>query len=273
MESIDYIKCDPTSNLTILVKTAVPREKQLSLGKKLIGADCLCAEQAGYIELPERKEAAARLQMMAGEFCGNASMSLAACLAKKEGLAVGEKKMYTLEVSGTENLVHCAVEAAADGFFGTVDMPFPHGIEKRCFLLAHQVYTFPVVHLDGISHIIWETEKITVRQKQLAEQAAAQWEAEIDAPAFGILLWEKANGILAPYVRVKGGSQMWEASCGSGSCAVAAYAANCAKKSVTLSLKQEGGTLTASAQMTEGRLCALRLKGFVRILEEGSLRL
>ena len=102
---IEFIKTSPTQNMTVLVKTPVPREKQLALAERLIAYDSVYAEQAGYIEEPENPQAAKHLQMMAGEFCGNASLSLAAWLAQKDGLAAGETREYLLEVSGTEGLV------------------------------------------------------------------------------------------------------------------------------------------------------------------------
>ena len=36
---IEFIKTSPTQNMTVLVKTPVPREKQLALAERLIAYD------------------------------------------------------------------------------------------------------------------------------------------------------------------------------------------------------------------------------------------
>ena len=86
---VKFIKASPTENMTLLIETPVAREKQLAVAERLIAYCSVYAEQAGYIEEAENPAAEKRLQMMAGEFCGNASLSLAAWLAKKKNLPIG----------------------------------------------------------------------------------------------------------------------------------------------------------------------------------------
>ena len=74
---LEYIKTDPTSNITVLVRTPVERAKQPEAAENIMAADRQC-EQVGFVE---ESESGTRLQMMGGEFCGNASMSLAAVMA------------------------------------------------------------------------------------------------------------------------------------------------------------------------------------------------
>ena len=90
---LQFVKMNPTRNMTILVETPVPRAKHGEIAKQLMAEDSVCAEQVGYIEPALHPLAAARLQMMGGEFCGNASMSLAALLAMREGLENGECRL------------------------------------------------------------------------------------------------------------------------------------------------------------------------------------
>ena len=73
---VKFIKASPTENMTLLIETPVAREKQLAVAERLIAYGSVYAEQAGYIEEAENPAAEKRLQMMAGEFCGNASLSL-----------------------------------------------------------------------------------------------------------------------------------------------------------------------------------------------------
>ena len=96
---VKFIKASPTENMTLLIETPVAREKQLAVAERLIAYGSVYAEQAGYIEEAENPAAEKRLQMMAGEFCGNASLSLAAWLAQKKNLQIGEKTEITLEVA------------------------------------------------------------------------------------------------------------------------------------------------------------------------------
>ena len=126
---LKFIKTSPTENMTLLIETPVPREKHLEIAEKLIAYGSVYAEQAGYIEEPENPAAAKRLQMMAGEFCGNASLSLAAVLAEEKGLAVGEETEIILEVSGADSLVNCHMKKEEKGFTGRVAMPLPKAIE------------------------------------------------------------------------------------------------------------------------------------------------
>lgn len=93
---VKFIKASPTENMTLLIETPVAREKQLAVAERLIAYGSVYAEQAGYIEEAENPAAEKRLQMMAGEFCGNASLSLAAWLAQKKNLQIGEKRKLRL---------------------------------------------------------------------------------------------------------------------------------------------------------------------------------
>ena len=122
---LKFIKASPTENMTLLIESPVPREKQLEVAEKLIAYGSVYAEQAGYIEEPEDPRAEKRLQMMAGEFCGNASLSLAAALAEEKGLSVGEETEIVLEVSGADRLVNCHLRKEEKGFFGQVALPLP----------------------------------------------------------------------------------------------------------------------------------------------------
>lgn len=263
-----FIKASPTQNMTLLIQTPVPREEQLAVAERLISYGCVYAEQAGYIETPEDTRAEKRLQMMAGEFCGNASLSLAAWLAKEKGLAVGEKKEILLEVSGATELVCCEITAEENGYHGRVQMPLPERIEEREFSLLGKPYRFPVVVFEGITHIIvpaaeWGKDGVT-----LAEQAAKVWK-DMLPEVFGILLYDAEKQTLCPLVAVGESSLIWEKGCGSGTCAIGAYLAEKAGKTVVVSLKQPGGIMGVEAVFEHRRTKALYITGKVSIVAEG----
>ena len=266
---LKFIKTSPTENMTLLIETPVPREQHLETAEKLIAYGSVYAEQAGYIEEPENSLAAKRLQMMAGEFCGNASLSLAAVLAEEKGLKVGEETEILLEVSGADSLVSCHMKKEKHGFSGRVSMPLPKAIEHRKFRLNGETYALNVVVFEGISHVIVPVSLWGENAVKLAEQAAKDWANEMPA-AFGILLLDEENGTLQPLVSVQGATLIWERGCGSGTSAIGAYLAVKEGKSLSISLKQPGGIMGAEVSVENEKITSLHITGKVSIVAKGT---
>lgn len=266
---LKFIKTSPTENMTLLIQSFVPREQQLAVAEKLIAYGSVYAEQAGYIEEPENPLAEKHLQMMAGEFCGNASLSLAAWLAKEKGLAVGEKTEIILEVSGAESLVRCEIKREEKGFSGRVAMPLPKKIEKRAFTLDGESMELDTVVFAGITHIIVPVSLWGENGVEKAEQAAKAWAGEMPE-AFGILLFDEEKRELKPLVSVENVSLIWERGCGSGTSAIGAYLAEKTGESVSISLKQPGGIMGVEAEYKNGTIGALFITGHVSIVAEGT---
>lgn len=266
---LQFIKASPTENMTLLIETPVPREEHLEIAEKLIAYGNVYAEQAGYIEEAENPLAEKRLQMMAGEFCGNASLSLAAVLAEEKGLAVDEETEIILEVSGADSLVNCHMKKEEKGYWGRVAMPLPKSIENRAFHLDGETYALPVVVFEGISHIIVPVSLWGENGMKKAEQAAKVWAEEMPA-AFGILLFDEEKSELRPLVSVQGVTLIWERGCGSGTSAIGAYLAVKAGKSLSVSLKQPGGVMGAEVSMGNGKIKSLQITGKVSIVAKGT---
>ena len=95
---IQFIKASPTQNVTILALTQVPRAIQPEIAALLLRYDGVGGEQVGFIE--ESKSARLRLQMMGGEFCGNASMAAMAEGSKDRYFQEGQKKLVPEGVEG-----------------------------------------------------------------------------------------------------------------------------------------------------------------------------
>ena len=85
--NVEIMKADPTGNSTILVLSPVPAEERDRVSSRLMAAEGGWAEQVGFVSGGAE---APRLDMMGGEFCGNASLSLAAWLAEESGLEENE---------------------------------------------------------------------------------------------------------------------------------------------------------------------------------------
>ena len=86
--NISYVKADPGGNTTILVLDAVPASRRAAVAGAILACPDLAAEQVGYIRFPAGAENGVRIDMMGGEFCGNASRSAAAVSVGAEKGAV-----------------------------------------------------------------------------------------------------------------------------------------------------------------------------------------
>lgn len=266
---LKFIKTSPTENMTLLIETPVPREQHLEVAEQLIAYGSVYAEQAGYIETPENPAAAKRLQMMAGEFCGNASLSLAAVLAEEKGLETGEETEIILEVSGADSLVNCLMKKEEKCFSGRVAMPLPKAIEHKKFHLNGKTFELDMVVFEGISHIIVPVALWGETAVEMAEKAAKDWASEMPG-AFGILLFDEEKGECKPLVSVQGVTLIWERGCGSGTSAIGAYLAVKEGRSLSVSLKQPGGIMGAEVSVENGKIQSLHITGKVSIVAKGT---
>jgi len=218
------------------------------------------AEQVGFLEAPRLPGVRARLEMMGGEFCGNASMSLAALLAHEDGLADGAAAEIPLEVSGAEDVINCRIVRRGDSFLGTVKMPLPKRIGA--------VGTHPAVFFDGIVHAILPENAMTPAE---AEAFAREQCALLGANAMGVLLVNTAMSAFRPLVYVREtNSCVWEHGCGSGSAAIGAYAAVQRGSDVSLDLAQPGGVIRVHAACSAGCIQKIEITGTVRIAATGT---
>ena len=246
---VEYYKLDPTGNVTLIVKTPVPREDQCNVAGKLMQLDKE-AEQVGFLEKPLHKNAALRLQMMGGEFCGNATISAASVFAQENDLEQGS---VCLEISGIDEPLSVQINKCAPAAYtGSVAMPLPESMEQ----LAFSGTTLPVLRFDGISHIIAEDSLSPAE----AERNIRAWCQKLGAEALGVMLVH--GDALDPLVYVAATDTLvWENSCASGSTAAAAYYALQSGVSGEYSFRQRGGTLSVSAKVEDGKLCSLILQG------------
>lgn len=267
---VEFIKCSPTKNMTLLVKTPVPEIHQYDVGKMLIAYGHVGGEQCGFLVAPKNKKAAYGLRMMAGEFCGNATISLGAYGMKEQfpNAKTGDTEEFLLEVSGADSLITCTVEKMEIGYEGAIEMPLPRTIANETFVFEGEQYVYPVVHFLGISHIIIEQETLL---KSTMEAMAIAWENhETLGEAFGILLWNPQKKQLTPYVYLKGMGGIFEHGCGSGTSAIGIYEALRQKKSCTIVCEQKGGVISAFVELDEKQsLKKIVLKGGVSIVAEG----
>ena len=266
---IDYTKLSPTGNITVLVKTPVPRDRQARIAARLLAADCVGGEQAGFIEAPFDPRAAARLRMMGGEFCGNATMSLGAVLARRDG---AQNADYWIEVSGSPAPVPCRIEKSGDGWVGTVDMPLPESIGNITLDTDGGAITVPLVRMPGIAHIIIPVEA-GLSEAELRRRLP-EWNGIIGADALGALVWNEATTTIDPLVYVpSAGTLVREHGCGSGTAAVGCRMATTAGRGVELPVRQPGGIITARTEIQNSAITALSITGKVSVIEESSVEI
>ena len=88
---IRYIPADPAGNLTALTLTQVRPEERAAVAAQMMARCPEGFEQVGFIGKEAAKAALPRLDMMGGEFCGNAARAFACWVDRQRG--GGERRM------------------------------------------------------------------------------------------------------------------------------------------------------------------------------------
>ncbi|WP_169089167.1 diaminopimelate epimerase [Paenibacillus sp. PL91] len=268
---VKFIKTSPTQNMTILVESRLVRNMYPKVASRLMAYDHVFAEQVGFIESAENVKAWARLQMMAGEFCGNATMALAAVMAWRRRLQYGERLEVPLEVSGTNELLVCGIEATSNGYLCRLKMPLPLAIDKTTVLLEGERTPVTIIKYPGIVHVIVNVREFDRSAKEKAQDMARLVMLLQGEAALGVMLYREESSELEPLVYVPGTNTMiWERGCGSGVAAIGAYAALEAGRDIHLEIKQPGGVVQVWAQCLHGKLADLTIQGHVHISAEGT---
>jgi histidine racemase len=188
---IHYSKVIPGGNTTILVYDRLPRKHHAAIAKSLMSLHPDC-EQVGFIEPSEDPKAVCRLQMMGGEFCGNASRSLVWLIAtmyfgEQSTIPLAEIKKSLFNFSAAKALPNCStyidveikrasLPIEVSGYEGIlsaracyntstaavqnviVPMPIRTSPDSIVRTTITREWSMPVdiVHLDGISHVLVE---------------------------------------------------------------------------------------------------------------------
>ena len=242
---MNYIVANPTGNRTVLVTDPVDMKDRNEVTRAMFEAVPTC-EQVGYVVAPLSANANVRLEMMGGEFCGNASLSTAAYYAELNGIEQGETRTVLMECSGVEEPFECVITrldtrtvpmspedtGTVPMFTGTLAMPAPVKIE---YADGH-----PVVFLPGIAHMIVPADRFTRRQ---IENNIKDYAARYDVDAFGVLRWDESKQFMEPCVYVKGFETLiWEHGCATGSTCLGYWRYKSAGQTTT-DVNQPGGMI------------------------------
>ena len=268
---VNFAKMSPTQNMTILVESPVPREHHQQVASQLMAYDGVFGEQVGFVEKPQNQAAWARLQMMGGEFCGNAAMSLAALLALDRGTPRGQGLEVPLEISGAEGLLAVEVVLQDEGARCSVEMPLPEGIEDLVLPLDGKDYPVAVVTFTGITHLIVKTESVAGDKAAFADLAVTEWRKRFPAEALGIILYDWVRRSITPLVYVNSTmSRVWERGCGSGTAAVGSWLAVTAAGMIAADISQPGGIISVRVDYASGRPRKIIISGNVKMVARGT---
>lgn len=261
---INYILANASGNTTAIVLDKFERPQYAKIASALIAKEELGVEQVGFMEKPENKTSRSRLQMMGGEFCGNASRSFAAMLVLTDEYAPQSGMIKVpIEISGHNGTLTAVVmPIEKKRCIAMIDMPLPLRIihdENR------YLGRVSIVEFEGITHIVmWDekevNEKYIIPAKELLEKYS------ISPACTGLMFYNKTKNYLEPVVFVEETkTAVRESSCGSGTAAVVCAIASMLQTSIPdLSIEQPGGTLSASAAFEE-RIINCGLTGAVEI--------
>ena len=229
--------------------------------------DNVNAEQVGFVESCENPKALARLQMTGGEFCGNAVLSLCTYLVWKGDIECKEQCTVPIEASGSDGILYCNIKKRDGHYLAKINMPVPESIGSVDMEIAGSL---PVVYMPGISHVIVDTDKLSVSKDLLVDALVSNPDFFTKEDAFGIMFYNKKNCSIEPFVYVKtAGTKVWERGCGSGSASLGAYLAHITGKSVKLDIAQPGGVMTVETTIADGKIADVSVEGKVMIAAQG----
>jgi diaminopimelate epimerase len=264
---MDIVVADPAGNITVFVLEPVKEgERRLALARSILADPALKAEQVGFVIPPGTTGGLWRLQMMGGEFCGNAARSFGLFVACEQGLK--GKVSIMIEISGAAGPI--GVEADVDKGIAWASMPLPLARES----LVYKGKELPVLVFEGIVHIIapaLEASNLETAKKVFGE-IKGLYEREHARPpaALGVMFFDEKAVCIKPAGYVYGtGSLVFESSCGSGSAALGCRLADNARDGETeYAVAQSGGLIRVRVRKEADKVTGLAIGGEVKLGEK-----
>ncbi len=233
---------NPAGNITAVVLSPVSPELRPALSRAIMTEGR--AEQVGFSALP-RLGGDCRIEMMGGEFCGNAVRSYGYLQA--EGT---ERKRLLVEISGVAAPVPVTIDAAHRSAFA--DMPLPLGIDW----ITVWGKRYPLIQCQGICHMLALEQAPDPAFLKAARPALSRLEQE----AWGVMFLSGER--LTPAVYVKStDSLVWESSCGSGSVAAAWCLAEENPVQDRFQFREPGGEISVAMHRENGMITGCAMGG------------
>ncbi len=263
-----YALFSPSGNTTALLLESVPAPYREGIIRELLEDEGLGIEQVGFLEAESRDRLDAKplacLEMMGGEFCGNAARAAGAWLAMQAAQPDDRQLEVSLYVSGSNDPVQCYVELERDGTPQNCacQMPLPEKISFWQAEIEGRRYSVPRIDFPGITHLILaDVEASAGILPLLVDQLG------IEAEAVGVMFTRENYRQMIPLVYVAAtGSTVFEGGCGSGTAAVGALLAFSAKASISATIQQPKGHITVEAHCRKDKIQHLKIGGDVNFM-------
>jgi len=265
MQPLRFYKVSPGGNITILVLDPVAAKDRARVALHLMADGHLGAEQVGFLDL---EAAPVRLDMMGGEFCGNACRAAAAVMAHEgRGLtALNADLCGELSVSGAEDALKVEVRQMNDGYNCQVEMPMAG--TRICTLEPG----LTLVRLPGISHLCLDERRHAFADDYAAVAAQLRRTYGLEADDASGCIWYSDSSVgvtIRPVVWVRQtDTTYYETGCGSGSLAVAMCHGG-QKFPIRLKIRQPSGADVGVCLEQEADSCKAWIYGSVALIARG----
>jgi diaminopimelate epimerase len=254
---------DPARNITVFVRDPPEaREERLRIARAILADGELEAEQVGFV-YPPVSGGLWSLEMMGGEFCGNAARSFGLYAALEEGRR--GRVSLSVRISGMEGPVTVNVDTLSG--WAEAEMPRPEffdSLDWSAPVSAAQERALPVVVFAGITHIIAPDIPASGETFRAIQE---RYERKISAAALpaalGVLF--RGSRFMRPAVYVRDtDSLVFESSCGSGSAAIAAWESRALPDGeACYAIAQPGGVIETRVLRKAGENAAIYIGGAV----------
>lgn len=256
------VLANPANNITVFVLDNIKSKDYKNVAKDILENTDYKAEQVGFVKQPTIG-GDIKLEMMGGEFCGNASRSIGMIFARNNKI----KRGNVLVEINSDKILNVYVDL--DKETAEIEMPIPKNIEK---IYVDEMGEFPIVIIEGINHII--AENIDATEENFLKFKNAVYN-NYDVEAFGVMFLNKLKNYITPVVYVKATeTTFFESSCGSGTLATVAYLEqNLQNGSRKYSINQPGGIIESEINKENGIIKKITIGGVVKLSQVINLEL
>lgn len=256
---INVVIANPANNITAFVLNDIEKKDYISIAQKLMNKKEFNIEQVGFVKEPIIG-GELRLEMMGGEFCGNATRSFGLYLAKCKGLL--DSGSVNVEITGCNTTLNVETNVMKEK--ASVSMPLMQRLEKISIDADSEFY---LVVFEGIIHVIIENKDI---DNHLIENVKKVLMEKYNPDALGVMFLNIKDISMKPVVYVRDtNSLIYESSCGSGTVAAAIYLCRNENEGVfTYEISQPGGIITSKIIKKDGIVKESYIDGKVTLSDE-----
>lgn len=251
----EVIIANPAGNITALVPGNIDRANYKEIAESLMAIPGYNIEQVGFIQKPKLDNTVGRLEMMGGEFCANASRSFAMFLAFEQ--MQGETE-FLIEVSGASTPI-LAFTNTNESTSGIELM-----VEKKITELKIDNLSFPIVHLDGIVHVLALN---TEEDENLTSRILKEIKSMYNPEAIGVMYLDMNALTMVPLVYVaQTDTLIREGSCGSGTIAASIYLSTSKEADFAeFDIVQPGGSINANVKSLDNNMYRIKIGGYIEL--------